>query len=94
MGQIFSISEFEGYINQAMRMSQIYREGVVTLSAISLISAMDQQAKSLISHASAFAIVGIFRSIRLNVATPSKISSSNADESLANDLFSQTVLIG
>jgi len=42
--------KFEGYINQAMRMSQIYREGIVTLSAISLISAIEQQAKSLKSH--------------------------------------------
>jgi hypothetical protein len=38
-------------------------EGVVTLSAISLISAIEQQAKSLKSHASAFAAIGQFRSI-------------------------------
>jgi hypothetical protein len=38
-------------------------EGVVTLSAISLISAIEQQAKSLKPHASAFAVVGNLRSI-------------------------------
>jgi hypothetical protein len=38
-------------------------EGVVTLSAISLISAVEQQAKSLKSHDSVFAVVGQFRSI-------------------------------
>jgi hypothetical protein len=37
--------------------------GDVTLSAISLISAIEQQAKSLKSYASAFAVVGEFRSI-------------------------------
>jgi site-specific recombinase XerC len=37
--------------------------GVVTLSAISLISAIDQQAKSLKSLASAFAVVGNLCSI-------------------------------
>jgi hypothetical protein len=37
--------------------------GVVTLSAISLISAIEQQAKSLKFHASAFADIGEFRSI-------------------------------
>jgi hypothetical protein len=38
-------------------------EGVVTLSAISLISVIEQQAKSLKSHASAFAVIGKFHSI-------------------------------
>jgi hypothetical protein len=37
--------------------------GVVTLSEISLISAIEQQAKSLKSHTSAFAVIGEFRSI-------------------------------
>jgi hypothetical protein len=37
--------------------------GVVTLSAISLIVAIEQQAMSLKSHASAFAVVGNLRSI-------------------------------
>jgi hypothetical protein len=37
--------------------------GVVTLSETSLIFAIEQQAKSLKSHASAFAVVGEFRSI-------------------------------
>jgi hypothetical protein len=37
--------------------------GVVTLSAISLISAIEQQAKSLKFHASAFAVIGESRSI-------------------------------
>jgi hypothetical protein len=37
--------------------------GVVTSSAINLISAIEQQAKSLRSHASAFAVIGEFRSI-------------------------------
>ena len=37
--------------------------GVVTLSEISLILAIDQQAKSLKSHASALGLVGEFRSI-------------------------------
>jgi hypothetical protein len=40
-----------------------YPEGVVTLSAISLISAIEQQVKPLKSHASAFAAIGEFRSI-------------------------------
>jgi hypothetical protein len=44
--------------------------GVVTLSAISRISAIEQQARSLKSHASAFAVVGKFRSICLNLTTP------------------------
>jgi hypothetical protein len=38
-------------------------DGVVTLSAISLISAIEQQAKSLKSLASALAVVGNLRSI-------------------------------
>ena len=37
--------------------------GVVTLSAISLILAIDQQAKSLKSRTSVFAVIGKFRSI-------------------------------
>jgi hypothetical protein len=44
----------------SLRMSST---GVVTLSAISLISAIEQQAKSLKSRASAFAVAGQFRSI-------------------------------
>jgi hypothetical protein len=38
-------------------------DGVVTLRAINLISAIKQQAKSLKPHASAFAVIGEFRSI-------------------------------
>jgi hypothetical protein len=37
--------------------------GIVTLSAISLISAIEQQAKWLKFHASTFAVIGQFRSI-------------------------------
>jgi hypothetical protein len=37
------------------------RGGLVTLRAISLISAIKQQAKSLKPHASAFAVIGEFR---------------------------------
>jgi hypothetical protein len=40
-----------------------FSSGVVTLSAISQIQAIEQQAKWLKSHASAFAAVGEFRSI-------------------------------
>jgi hypothetical protein len=39
------------------------QRGVVTLGENSLISAIEQQAKSLKSHASAFAVIGEFRSI-------------------------------
>jgi hypothetical protein len=39
------------------------QDGVVTFSAISLISAIEQQVKSLKPHAAAFAIIGQFRSI-------------------------------
>jgi hypothetical protein len=39
------------------------RMGVVTLSATTLISAIKQQAKSLKSHTSAFAVIGESRSI-------------------------------
>jgi hypothetical protein len=38
--------------------------GVVTLSAISLISAIELQAKSLKFHASAFAVVGKYETVR------------------------------
>jgi hypothetical protein len=38
-------------------------DGVVTLSAISLISAIEQQAKSLKSHVSTLTFIGEFRSI-------------------------------
>jgi hypothetical protein len=48
------------------------RKGVVTLSAISLISAIELQVKSLKLHASAFAVIGQFRWISLNVTTPIK----------------------
>lgn len=44
--------------------------GVVTLSAISLILAIDQQAKWLKSRASVFAVIGKFRSIGLSATTP------------------------
>jgi hypothetical protein len=37
--------------------------GVVTLGEIRLILTIEQQAKSLKSHASAFAVIGEFRSI-------------------------------
>jgi hypothetical protein len=39
------------------------RDGVVTLSETSPISAIEQQAKWLKSHASAFTVIGEFRSI-------------------------------
>jgi hypothetical protein len=39
------------------------REGVVTSSAISPISAIEQQAKSLKPHASTLTFIGEFRSI-------------------------------
>jgi hypothetical protein len=44
--------------------------GVVTLRAISLILAIDQQAKWVKSRASVFAVFGKFRSIGLSVTTP------------------------
>jgi multidrug resistance efflux pump len=66
---------FQGYMvgdllligaEEGGRITEVFvkqRDGVVTLSAISLISAIDQQAKSLKSLASAFAVVGNLRSI-------------------------------
>jgi hypothetical protein len=44
--------------------------GVVTLSESSLISAIERQAKWFKSHTSAFAVIGEFRSIWLDVTTP------------------------
>jgi hypothetical protein len=43
--------------------SEVHQSGVVTLSAISLISAIKQQAKWLKYHASAFAVISQFRSV-------------------------------
>jgi hypothetical protein len=44
---------------------------VVTLIETSLISVIEQQAKSLKSHVSVFAAIGKFHPIWLNVTTPS-----------------------
>jgi hypothetical protein len=49
-------------IKRRCRVLDSIRCGVVTLSAISPISAIEQQAKWLKSHASAFAVIGQFRS--------------------------------
>jgi len=46
--------------------------GVVTLSAIGQILAIDQQAKSLKCRTSVFAVIGKFRSIGLSVTTPAE----------------------
>jgi len=51
--------------------------GVVTLSAISLISAIEQQAKWWEFYASALTFVGEFRSIGFNVTTPTGRSRFN-----------------
>jgi hypothetical protein len=51
-----------GEIDNAV-MSIAPSDGVVTLRAINQISAIKQQAKSLKPHASAFAVIGEFRSI-------------------------------
>jgi hypothetical protein len=59
------LSEFIlGKADPGLREPEIaFNFDVVTLSAISLISAIEQQAKSLKSHASACAVIGEFRSI-------------------------------
>jgi hypothetical protein len=66
---------FQGYMEgdllligaeEGGRITEVFvkqRDGVVTLSAISLISAIEPQVKSLKSHALAFAIIDQFRSI-------------------------------
>jgi hypothetical protein len=58
-------------LNAKISQSRAIRwQGVVTLGEISLISVIEQRAKSLKPHASAFAVIGQFCSTWLNVTTP------------------------